>query len=79
IVLGDFNIFGAERRRLGTLGAPAAIPRLPTFPSFQPIMSLDRIWTIPNNHLVQLARHREGPARWASDHLPLIGEVAMAS
>jgi endonuclease/exonuclease/phosphatase family metal-dependent hydrolase len=78
IVLGDFNIFGAERRRLGTIGAPAAIPRIPTFPSFQPIMSLDRIWSIPNGRLLRLARHRDAPAKWASDHLPLVGEVILA-
>lgn len=77
VLLGDFNIFGAERRRLRTVGAPAVLPRIRTFPSFQPIMSLDRVWTIPNDRLVRLARYREAPAKWASDHLPLIGEVAL--
>jgi endonuclease/exonuclease/phosphatase family metal-dependent hydrolase len=78
ILLGDFNIFGAERRRLRTVGAPAMLPRIRTFPSFQPIMSLDRVWTIPNERLVRLARHRDSPAKWASDHLPLVGEVSLA-
>jgi endonuclease/exonuclease/phosphatase family metal-dependent hydrolase len=78
VLLGDFNIFGAERRRLRTVGAPAVLPRIRTFPSFQPIMSLDRIWSIPNDRLVRLARHRDAPAKWASDHLPLVGEVALA-
>jgi endonuclease/exonuclease/phosphatase family metal-dependent hydrolase len=78
VLLGDFNIFGAERRRLRTVGAPAALPRIRTFPSFQPIMSLDRIWTIPNDRLVRLARYRDSPAKWASDHLPLVGEVSLA-
>jgi len=78
VLLGDFNIFGAERRRLRNVGAPAALPRIRTFPSFQPIMSLDRVWTIPNERLVRLARHRETPAKWASDHLPLVGEVSLA-
>ncbi|MCW5745177.1 MAG: endonuclease/exonuclease/phosphatase family protein [Alphaproteobacteria bacterium] len=77
ILLGDFNIFGAERRQLRILGAPAALPRIRTFPSFQPIMSLDRIWTLPNDRLVQVARHRDSPAKWASDHLPLVGEVSL--
>lgn len=78
VLLGDFNIFGAERRRLCSLGAPALLPRIRTFPSFQPIMSLDRVWTIPNQRLVRLARHRDAPAKWASDHLPLVGEVSLS-
>jgi endonuclease/exonuclease/phosphatase family metal-dependent hydrolase len=77
VLLGDFNIFGAERRRLCSVGAPAALPRIRTFPSFQPIMSLDRVWTIPNERLLRLGRHRDAPAKWASDHLPLVGEVSL--
>jgi endonuclease/exonuclease/phosphatase family metal-dependent hydrolase len=77
VLLGDFNIFGAERRRLCSVGAPTALPRIRTFPSFQPIMSLDRVWTIPNDRLLRLARHRDAPAKWASDHLPLVGEVSL--
>lgn len=79
ILLGDFNIFGAERRRLRSVGAPAALPRIRTFPSFQPIMSLDRVWTIPNDRLMRLARYRDSPAKWASDHLPLVGEVSLTT
>ncbi|HEX2890731.1 endonuclease/exonuclease/phosphatase family protein [Vineibacter terrae] len=79
VLLGDFNIFGAERRRLRTVGAPVLLPRIRTFPSFQPIMSLDRIWTIPNDRLVRLARYRDSPAKWASDHLPLVGEVSLTA
>ena len=79
MLLGDFNIFGAERRRLRTVGAPAVLPRIRTFPSFQPIMSLDRVWTIPNDRLVRLARYREAPAKWASDHLPLVADLQITS
>jgi endonuclease/exonuclease/phosphatase family metal-dependent hydrolase len=42
-------------------------------------MSLDRVWTIPNDRLMRLARYRDSPAKWASDHLPLVGEVSLTT
>ena len=77
VVLGDFNIFGAERRRLYRIGAPKPLPRVRTFPAPRPIMSLDRVWTIPNERMITLEAFRDSPARWASDHLPLIGEFSV--
>ena len=77
VVMGDFNIFGLERRLLRRIGAPKELPRLRTFPSRRPLMSLDRIWTIPNNRLHKIHVHRTSTSRHASDHLPIVGEVLL--
>jgi endonuclease/exonuclease/phosphatase family metal-dependent hydrolase len=76
VVLGDFNIFGLERRLLRRAGAPARLPRLRTFPARRPLMSLDRIWSVPNGRLVQTHVHRTPLARTASDHLPIVADIA---
>lgn len=75
VVMGDFNIFGLERRLLRRIGAPKELPRLRTFPSRRPLMSLDRIWTIPNTRLHKIHVHRTHLSRTASDHLPIVGDV----
>jgi len=75
LILGDFNIFGPERRRLRRIGAPQVLPKLYSFPARRPLMSLDRIWSIPNDSLVRLDRYRTPLSRVASDHLPLVGVV----
>jgi endonuclease/exonuclease/phosphatase family metal-dependent hydrolase len=79
IVLGDFNIFGPERRSLRLLGAPLRLPKLRSFPSRRPIMSLDRIWTLPNERLLDIATHRTALSKSASDHLPVVGNVDIAA
>ena len=76
IILGDFNIFGFERKKLCRIGAPDPLPKLYSFPSRRPLMSLDRIWSIPNDRLVHLMRYRTPLSRIASDHLPLVGEIS---
>lgn len=76
-LMGDFNIFGPQRRMLKAIGAPQPLPRLPTFPAYRPMMSLDRIWAIPTSAVVSLRVHRTELSRVASDHLPLVGELAM--
>lgn len=75
LILGDFNIFGPERRRLRRIGAPQILPKLYSFPARRPMMSLDRIWSIPNDRLVKLDRYRTPLSRLASDHLPLVGLI----
>ena len=75
VLLGDFNVFGRERRVLHRIGAPHPLPVLRSFPSRRPLMSLDRLWAIPNERLLQLSLHRSAPSAVASDHLPLVGEV----
>lgn len=75
VLLGDFNIFGPERRHLQRIGAPMPMPKVRSFPARRPMVSLDRIWTIPNNRLVRLAAHRTPLTRIASDHVPLVGTI----
>jgi endonuclease/exonuclease/phosphatase family metal-dependent hydrolase len=75
LVMGDFNIFGAERTSLRHIGAPERLPKLRTFPSRYPLISLDRIWTVPNAGLIQQHVHRTPLSRVASDHLPMVAEI----
>ncbi|MFO7714075.1 endonuclease/exonuclease/phosphatase family protein [Desulfosarcina sp.] len=78
ILLGDFNewlLWGRPlrwvNRRFGSLPAPA------TFPSRRPLLALDRIWVDPANRLISLHHHRHVSAAVASDHLPLVAQVAV--
>lgn len=75
VLLGDFNIFGPERRSLTRIGAPRDLPKLRSFPARRPMMSLDRVWTIPNHPLVDTRVHRTTLSQVASDHLPIVGEI----
>ncbi|MGE0152089.1 MAG: endonuclease/exonuclease/phosphatase family protein [Reyranellaceae bacterium] len=75
VLLGDFNIFGPERRSLTRIGAPRQLPKLRTFPARRPLMSLDRVWTIPNDPLIETRVHHTTLSRVASDHLPIVGEI----
>lgn len=77
VFLGDFNIFGPERSVLRRIGAPKRMPRLYSFPARLPLMSLDRIWTLPNACLAKLEVHRTSLSRIASDHLPVVAEIEM--
>lgn len=77
VLMGDFNVFGPERSVLKQIGAPMPLPKLRSFPARRPLMSLDRIWTIPNDFLMALTVHRTPLSRVTSDHLPLVGEVAI--
>ncbi|HLT76188.1 MAG TPA: endonuclease/exonuclease/phosphatase family protein [Ferrovibrio sp.] len=75
VLMGDFNVFGRERKVLRRIGAPHPLPVLRSFPSRRPLMSLDRLWTLPNANLLSLAVHRTPLSVVASDHLPLIAEI----
>jgi endonuclease/exonuclease/phosphatase family metal-dependent hydrolase len=75
IILGDFNVFGRERSILHRIGAPSPLPKLYSFPSWRPLMSLDRLWVIPNDRMSSLRVHRTPLSRGASDHLPLLAEI----
>jgi endonuclease/exonuclease/phosphatase family metal-dependent hydrolase len=78
LIMGDFNIFGRERRLLNRLGAPIARKDCPaSFPARMPLLGLDRIWTRPGMLLHSLAVHRSALAAVASDHLPVVGKVAL--
>ena len=48
----------------------------PSFPSGRPLLSLDRIYS-RNADVVEVWQHESPAARKASDHLPVVAEVAM--
>ena len=76
VVLGDFNDWLPGRsvvhlldHRLGRLAAPAS------FPTFWPLVRLDRIWVHPAGSLRRVFTHRTRASRYASDHLPVVAEI----
>jgi endonuclease/exonuclease/phosphatase family metal-dependent hydrolase len=77
LVMGDLNewrgragAIAALDRRLG----PSAAPR--TFPSWMPMLALDRIYVHGPAVLRDLGVDRSPLARLASDHLPLVGRLS---
>ena len=72
LLLGDLNEWRAGGSALGVLepvfGEP---PPAPTFPSFLPLFSLDRIMGHPRGLVSGVEAHDTPLARVASDHLPL--------
>jgi endonuclease/exonuclease/phosphatase family metal-dependent hydrolase len=76
LVMGDLNEWRGRRgclrpldRRLG----PGAAAR--TFPSWMPVLPLDRIYIAGPAVLREVAVYRSPLARLASDHLPLVAEL----
>jgi endonuclease/exonuclease/phosphatase family metal-dependent hydrolase len=78
IVLGDINEWILRSRPLrwlyGRFGTPPA-PR--TFPSWCPLFALDRIWVLPRERLLEVRAHATPLTYIASDHLPVIGSIAL--
>ena len=76
VIAGDFNITRARARELrahaAQLGKQSA---LATFPSFAPLLPLDRIFALHGAEIVDVAVHRSRKARVASDHLPLVATI----
>jgi endonuclease/exonuclease/phosphatase family metal-dependent hydrolase len=76
VLMGDFNEWvprrAVGRRLVGRMGRKAG-PR--TYPSWAPILRLDRIWGIGLHRIVGPAAHRSKVSRRASDHLPLVAQV----
>jgi endonuclease/exonuclease/phosphatase family metal-dependent hydrolase len=80
LLMGDLNEWrgrsGAIRafdRRLG----PSAAER--TFPSWLPVLALDRIYADRPAVLVDVSVYRTPLARLASDHLPLVGSLSWSA
>jgi len=77
LVMGDLNEW---RGRAGAIVAldrclgPSAAPR--TFPSWMPVLALDRIYVDGPAVLRDLFVDRSPLARLASDHLPLVGHLS---
>ncbi len=75
-LLGDFNEGSGLIRSLRELTRWfGATPRVRSFPSRLPLLSLDRIWVRPQAALRELGVHASPAARAASDHLPVWGVV----
>jgi endonuclease/exonuclease/phosphatase family metal-dependent hydrolase len=72
IMLGDFNEWIPVGRPLCWVhNFFGRSPSLRTFPSFMPVLSLDRIWIRPVDAMVRMKTHRTQLSRVASDHLPV--------
>ncbi|MGH7052842.1 MAG: endonuclease/exonuclease/phosphatase family protein [Stellaceae bacterium] len=76
LLMGDLNEWRGRRgclraldRRLG----PGAVPR--TFPSWLPVLPLDRIYAAGPAVLSEVLVYRSPLARLASDHLPLVADL----
>lgn len=80
VMMGDFNVLGPHAGALGRLGHPLGLRlRAPaTFPSRRPFIALDRIWCLPSTLRLSVRVHSSALSRIASDHLPLVAEVAVS-
>ena len=79
VVLSDLNEwhpYGRTSRSIRPHFGRSA--RLRTFPSWMPILALDRIWVWPENALISTRVHRQAPASRASDHLPITAKITTA-
>lgn len=77
LMLGDINDWrrgGFAERRLAPLLGPGTRQR--TFPARFPIFPLDRVWFRPQHRLLRAEVVRE--AGMASDHLPMVADIAPA-
>jgi endonuclease/exonuclease/phosphatase family metal-dependent hydrolase len=72
IMLGDFNEWNPVGKPLCWVhNFFGKSPSLRTFPSFLPVLCLDRIWIRPVDAMVRIKTHRTQLSRVASDHLPV--------
>lgn len=74
-IIGDFNEWSVAGG-METLGAGFVVHAPgPSFPAARPVARLDRIALGPGLHLLAAGTHGGGPARVASDHLPIWADV----
>ena len=83
MVLGDLNCLARSRPHrilasaLGDRRAAAQLRRqLPTFPTSFPLLSVDHIFVNRALRMERLHVHRTPAARLASDHFPLVADIA---
>lgn len=76
IMLGDFNEWVPLVNLHHVHSVFGKSPTLRTFPSFLPVLPLDRIWVRPVESLLSLSTHSTPLSRRASDHLPVRAIVA---
>lgn len=78
VVLGDFNDWLPGRSAVHVLDHRMGPSKsLRSFPSSRPILSLDRIWIQPASALRRVFVHTSALARRASDHLPVVADIAL--
>jgi endonuclease/exonuclease/phosphatase family metal-dependent hydrolase len=78
VVLGDFNDWLPGRSAVHVLDRRMGPSKsLRSFPSSRPILPLDRIWIQPANALRRMFVHTSTLARRASDHLPVVADIAL--
>src|SRR2546427_10598889 len=76
VMLGDFNEWFWPASLRGALGRELpARTQYVTFPSWDPLFRLDRIFCCPAGAM--RASFVDRSARWASDHLPVVADVAI--
>lgn len=76
ILAGDINEWRPAARTLRALQhAFGASPAPRSYPARAPVFALDRIYVGPRRLLTDVRAVRSMPARIASDHLPLLGEI----
>lgn len=76
LVMGDLNEWRGRRGGIPALDRHLGrAPARRTFPSWLPVLSLDRIYAAGGASLRTVAVHRSALARVASDHLPLRAAV----
>jgi endonuclease/exonuclease/phosphatase family metal-dependent hydrolase len=79
VLAGDINEWMLWGRTLRWLTSHfQKVPARATFPSWRPVLALDRIWIRPRQRLVQVGVHASRRARIASDHLPLVAHIGAA-
>lgn len=78
ILMADFNEWrpaNGLHRRLRKHFEPCRALR--TFPAHAPLLALDRIYVAPHGHIERVHVDRSGIVRVASDHLPLVADLAL--
>jgi endonuclease/exonuclease/phosphatase family metal-dependent hydrolase len=80
VVMGDINEWLPGSRPLRWLhGRLGRAPAVRTFPSFLPLLALDRIWVWPRKALRAIGVHGTPAARIASDHLPVLASIDLTT
>lgn len=80
VLMGDLNEWFLWGRPLRWLHAHfQATPAPRSFPACAPVLALDRIWVEPRALMQNLWVHRSPAARAASDHLPVVAQLALPS
>lgn len=80
VLMGDLNEWRRRRRSALHSFAPRFGPvghGVPSFPSYFPVLALDRILARPHDILSHVEAHDTPLARLASDHLPVKGRVRL--